>query len=408
MKNCKAGLTMTRTSTPALGARLPAQLLIWGLSLATLRGQEHGDELLVFPKKPVDRQLLALEKSIRVAHEKAIRGRKPVDEVALRRKLAKKFDQVEARLGKLRQPASRARGLSELALLAAELAWVERVESLRAKVVELDPKLAGRLGHFAESEHFVARVVGADAKYAKAAIDLAEAARKGYAERFGLDGISKVPGKRVRLLLWIDADHAKPRLWFHPSPPWHSELRFVAPEERFLTRKGGLRIVYGFAHEMGHMLAMWGRHPDVEDDRHAWAHYTGCLIVEDIYDELGVEPWPTWTSYQRKASGKERLLKQLEGKPPGRDDYDGILRLFHTLGEELGTESYGRAWKWLAKKKRFRRVQRVPYLWLDDLRDAMLAVHSGDKAKQKCIAEIFPAKGRQKRKARQARARAGA
>jgi len=34
---------------------------------------------------------------------------------------------------------------------------------------------------------------------------------------------------------------------------------------------------------------------------------------------------------------------------------------------------YGRAREWLEKKRRFRRVSRVPYLWLKDLRDALVA-----------------------------------
>jgi hypothetical protein len=119
------------------------------------------------------------------------------------------------------------------------------------------------------------------------------------------------------------------------------------------------------------MIAMWGQHGVVEDDKHAWAHYTGSLIVEEVYERLGNEPWPTWTAFQRQASGKARLLAQIDGKESGTDSYEAILQLFYTIGEELGTDVYGRAWKWLEEKKRFRRINHVPYLWLKDLKDAL-------------------------------------
>ena len=135
------------------------------------------------------------------------------------------------------------------------------------------------------------------------------------------------------------------------------------------------------------MVAMWGKYRVVEDDKHAWAHYTGCLVVEKVYDRLGNEPWPTWTSFQRRASGIERLRKQIDGKTSGVDSYESILKLFHSIGEEFGTDVYGKCWVWLAKKKRFRRLNNVPYLWLKDLRDALLV--SVDKKDRARVAELF-------------------
>ena len=99
------------------------------------------------------------------------------------------------------------------------------------------------------------------------------------------------------------------------------------------------------------------------------------------------EPWPTWTSFQRRASGIPRLLKQIDGHTSGTDSFEGILTLFHEIGETFGTEIYGTVWKWLEKNRRFRRLNAVPYLWIRDLREALIAVVP--KAKKGEAAELF-------------------
>jgi len=339
-------------------------------------------ELFTLPKKPVDSRIAAFHKAVESLHARAARSRSAWREEDLRKKVSSKYLGLEKRYEKLRDPRKRARALAELALVYAELAWVERIEPLRAQIAELDADLAARLGSFAASKHFVVRVVGVDPKWGKSALDLAEAARAGYLELFGFSHISKVPGKKVRILIHVDPSIEKSRLFFHPTPMYHSELRYEMPDEKYLTLAGQRRIVYGFCHELGHMVAMWGKYREVEDDKHAWAHYTGCLVVEKVYDRLGNEPWPTWTSYQRRASGVTRLRKQIDGKTSGVGSYDAILTLFHTIGAEFGTDVYGKCWVWRAKKKRFRRLNNVPYLWLNDLRDALLvSVAKKDRAR---------------------------
>ncbi len=355
-----------------------------------LSASAMGEELLEFPAKPVDSGLGAFAKAIDGIHAKAVRARKPWTEAELRARVPKRYLRLDDRYARIKNPAQKARALAELALLYAELAWTERIRPIRETLASLDEPLAARLGDFQESEHFVARVVGAEPKWGKAALRLAEAARKGYLERFGFTAVSKTPGKKIRILIHVNPELKRSRLYFHPSPRYHSELRFEVPSEKSLTRAGKQRIVYGFCHELGHMVAMWGKYRVVEDDKHAWAHYTGALVVEDVYDELGNEPWPTWTAFQRKASGRARLVGQVEGRKPGTDSYESILALFYAIGEEFGTESYGKAWSWLEKKKRFRRLNRVPYLWLRDLEAALLATVPRENAAR--VRELFGSK----------------
>lgn len=375
-----------QTSSEYLLAAAVALLLAssWGAGGA---GGVEGAELLVFPDKPLDPGLLAYKQLTDRLHQSALRSRKPLAETALRAKVPSRLLALEKKYLKIKDGATAARALSELALLHAELAWAEKIRPITEAVEKLDPSVARRLGHFEESEHFFARVVGADAKWAAASLRLAEAAHAGYRELFGLDSISKVPGQKVRILIHVDPSHKRPRLYFHPSPPYYSELRYEIPDAKYLTLEGRNRIVYGFCHEMGHMLAMWGVYGGVEDDKHAWAHYTGCLVVEEVYDRLGNEPWPTWTAFQRRASGRARLDNDTQGKSPKLDSYEGILKLFTAVGDEFGTETYGRAWTWLESKKRFRRISNVRYLWLKDLREALLHVVPREKAPR--VAEIF-------------------
>lgn len=365
--------------TPAL---LPIVLALFVVTTATglTPRPTRAAELLELPDRIPHPALAAFAQSIKDLHAQAIRSKKPWTETDLQKKVPSKFLALEKQIAGVRDPAKRAEALAHLALLHAEIAWTERIAPIHEMLVDLDPRLAERLGTFDASEHFIVRTVGVNPKWGKAALTLGEAVRQGYSTVFGFDEISKVPGKRIRVLVHVDASHKGHRLFFHPTPLYHGEMRLLAPTEESLTLSGRARIVYGFCHELGHMVAMWGEYGKVEDDKHAWAHYTGSLIVEAVYDSLGNEPWPTWTAFQRRVSGKARLLKEIDGKAPGRGDADAVAALFYALGEELGTTSYGAAWKWLDEKKRIRRVNNVPYLWLDDLRDALLATSPADKA----------------------------
>lgn len=348
----------------------------------------RGEDLLVFPQRPVDSQLAELAKAIESLHRQALRSKAEWTEEDLRQKIPSRYLKLDARYLALKDSEAKARALAELALLYAELAWVERIRPLSEALRKIDAKLADRLGHFEESKHFLARVAGADAKWAEAAVKLGEAAREGYLARFGFRDISKVPGKKIRIVIHLDPAIAQTRLYFHPTPLYHGEIRYEIPDEKFLTVSGGRRVVYGICHELGHMLAMWGDYfKKIEDDHHAWAHYTGCHVVEEVYERLGNSPWPTWTAFQRKASGLERLRKEVEGVKPGKGSREGVLAILDAVGEDLGTKIYGEAFAWLEKQKRFRRINNVPYLWLKDLEEALTRVAPREKAAR--VREIF-------------------
>ena len=329
---------LTSTSVPGgkVNAMLARSVLPATTALLLAAAPAARADLLVFPERPADARLAGFERAIEMLHQKAARSREPWTEEDLRRQVPKQHLDLEARYEK-GEDRARATAMAELALLYAELAWVERVRPLEEEIAGLDPDLARRLGRFEESEHFLARVVGAGPEWGKAAVRLGEAAREGYEELFGLRELSKTPGKKVRILIHVDPSFERPRLYFHPGHPYHSELRYEVPDERYLRLEGKQRIVYGFCHELGHMLAMWGEHQKVEDDRHQWAHYTGCTVVDEVYERLGNEPWPTWTAFQRRASGKARLLRQVEGQDPGLESDEAVLALLDRKSTRLNS-----------------------------------------------------------------------
>ena len=197
-----------------LWASIPMVVLL--LTTAGLGHRLHAD-LLTFPEKPVDRQLAAFKKWVDKTHKKTMKITKPWREEDLRKQVPRKYLALEKRYAKIKNPSQRALALAQLALIYTELAWVKRIRAIRKKLVTLDTDLAERLGQFEESDHFFVRVVGTDPKWGKSALKLGEAARAGYLKVFGFRTISKVPGKKIRVLIHVDPS-LKTRLYFHPTP----------------------------------------------------------------------------------------------------------------------------------------------------------------------------------------------
>ncbi|HLU47498.1 MAG TPA: hypothetical protein VK116_05415, partial [Planctomycetota bacterium] len=179
-------------------------------------------ELLELPERLAERDLAALQTAIEQIHARAARSREAWTEADLQKKVPERFLALDAKLAKVKDPKARAKAMVELALLWAELAWVERIDPLVEAIAKDDADLAARLGSFAASENVFARVVGADPKYARAAVDLVEAAHEGYRKLFGFEHVSKLPGKKIRVLIQVDPEIERTRLYFHPSPKWHS------------------------------------------------------------------------------------------------------------------------------------------------------------------------------------------
>lgn len=260
---------------------------------------------------------------------------------------------------------------AQLAEIAGELDEAEAEEDvarLEARIDEVsatDPAAAAGLGRFQESAHFLLRRVGLTEEEGARVLALMESAHRSIERRFGVARVSAVPDKKVHVHVIVDED-ADTKLFTSPSGERFSLIVYRGPRGSLRSpAHGGRPNVYGLCHELGHVLTGW------EDDRHQWAHYVGSLVVDDVVAELGEDAW--LDPYDARPEGTARLLSEIEGVAPGRDTDAGVARLFHDLGERLGTEAYGPALAWIRANREGEPFEAVRLYRLDDLRDALLA-----------------------------------
>jgi hypothetical protein len=112
-----------------------------------------------------------------------------------------------------------------------------------------------------------------------------------YEHTFGFHELSKVPGKKLRLRVHLVPEITKPP-HFAPQFAWHSEIDYpvISATDFASPTKKGQFLLYGLAHELGHVVAMWAPTTVEDADHHAWAHYCGATIVEDLAARRGDSP----------------------------------------------------------------------------------------------------------------------
>ena len=91
----------------------------------------------------------------------------------------------------------------------------------------------------------------------------------------------------------------------------------------------GPHHVYGFIHEIGHLMFM----TDNGIFNEGWAHYAASKIVDEVYRELGDTAWPRPYNYS-KTEGKERLLADIARAQPGT--IYGASEVLYTIEQRHG------------------------------------------------------------------------
>jgi len=141
---------------------------------------------------------------------------------------------------------------------------------------------------------------GIDAAYAQALATVCDTAIDGFIATFAL-----LPAEHVT----IKAETGAPatRLWTDGSSFIYLEL--ASPAD--LEPGAGYHHIYGLCQELGHMTmysklsTLAGLPAGVGE---GWAHYTGSLITDYVWAELGAGAWPQ--PYDYSASGSARLRSQ--------------------------------------------------------------------------------------------------
>jgi hypothetical protein len=304
------------------------------------------------------------------------------DERELAKKLPSKAQKVPAALVKLGDAPAVRTALAAAANAALDLDRVDDFELLRGRLAALDAASAAAVGIVESRPRFVAiGTHGVQPAGLAAIADVLDLVLDAYRDVFGLEGFSKVPGKKLRLRVHLEPRITKPP-HFAPQFPFHSEVDFpVVDATAFRSpTKDGQFLFYGLCHELGHVLAMWGDRSN-EEDRHAWAHYTGIVLVEHLSAKRA-PPLQDVRDVRWRSLEFER--KQLAAKKvaPGPKDADTVLARLVALHDAVGPKAIGEALAALDAAGEHQRVNRVRYYAMRDFQRALLATKAGRGAKK--------------------------
>ena len=266
--------------------------------------------------------------------------------------------------------------------VAAELDLADEIAKAEKALRKGSPEHAAKAGRYISRPRFLLHALRVEDSFAEEFARAFEGVLETYDKVFGFAEFSKVPGKKIRVELHREARPRAPH--FAPQFPFHSTVDFpVAKGGEFRSpTPDGKFYFYGLCHELGHLIAMWGDRR-TEDDHHAWAHYTGVVLV----DACAKKPFAKNLRDQRWRS-LEKERKRLESVAPSAKDRDGVLKLLISLHDLVGPKRIGAALNLMDEKNMGHKINQVRYYWLKDLEKALLA-GSKSSAETKKIAKLF-------------------
>ncbi|MBL8756501.1 MAG: hypothetical protein JNK15_24620 [Planctomycetes bacterium] len=340
--------------------------------------------LLLAPCPAQDAAKLArdYEKAIVAVNE--AHADKPVarDERELHKRLPAAATKLPKVLAELADAPDVRDALAVAAAAALDLDRIDDFELLQKRLAALDPPRAQQVGIAVSRPRFVAiGTQGMQTEGLTAVADVFDLVLDAYRDVFGLEAFSKVPGKKLRLRVHLEPKIERPP-HFAPQFPFHSEIDFpVVDAAKFASpTKEGQFLFYGLCHELGHVVAMWGDRKN-EEDRHAWAHYTGVAIVEHLaakklpaLQDLRDVRWRS-LEFERKRLAAKKVV-------PGPVDADTVLARFLALHDAVGAKTIGEALAGLDARGKHERINRVRYYAMQDLHAAIVATKAGKAAKK--------------------------
>ncbi|MCX7969532.1 MAG: PDZ domain-containing protein [Armatimonadetes bacterium] len=160
-------------------------------------------------------------------------------------------------------------------------------------------------------KHFVIHYPKELEAYAKAFLQIGDAAREAYQELYGLP----LPDKITMHVRLVQDQPKRARLWTNGKDSLFLEVGSEEPLKS--PEKGGAHNVYGICHELGHIviyhrlrhLGEVGELPEGVPE--GFAHYFGSAITSYLFEKLGAQVYPDPHNYH-ETSGMARLLRQFE------------------------------------------------------------------------------------------------
>lgn len=317
-------------------------------------------------------------------------ARKPTvdDESLLAAKLPKA---AAAKVGELIEARDEhaAESLARAAEAALDLDRIDDFDKLRAELAKRDAERAKKLGIAISKPRYLLRGTdGVERAGLERLSEVLDLVLDAYADVFGFQSWSKLPGKKLRVRAHLVERIDRPP-HFAPQFPWHSEIDFPvvdAGDFRSPTADGKFQF-YGLCHELGHVIAMWGDTQN-EEDRHAWAHYTGVVIVEHLSKGSRRKALDGLDDVRWRSLELERKRLADAKVEPGRKDRDSVLALLCALHELVGPRAIGDALIALERADELERVNRVRYYRLDALAKALGRAKGASKHAAK-LRELF-------------------
>jgi hypothetical protein len=278
---------------------------------------------------------------------------------------------------------------------ALDLDLMDDFVKVRGRLEKASPAHAARLGVAFSRPRFILRGLdGLDAEYLQGFAEVFEAILESYDQTFGFKEWSKVPGKKLRVRIHVVkqiTDRDRPH--FAPQFPFHSEIDFsvIDPKALRSPTPQGQFLFFGLCHELGHVIAMWGDpNKKTMDDYHAWADYTGLVIVERLSESAKDRPFmKDLKDVQDPRHSLAAEMKRLGDLQPSLADYEPVLALFFALHEKVGPRAIGDAINYLDLKDKRLRVNRVRYYTFKELKEGFLATLKSSEAR-KSVASLIP------------------
>lgn len=338
------------------------------------------------PDRDAGRYVAAIEK-INAAH---LRSPGEVTEDALPGEIPQSAVSALERVLKSRSSPETTEALVQCGEAALDLAAMEHFGRIRARLSEVNHDAAARLGDAVARDRFLVRGIGAfEPGYLDHFADLADAILDAYDEVFGFEEWSKVPGKKIRIRVHLEDRITRPP-HFAPQFRYHSEIDMpvIDPAELRSPTPQGQMMFYGLCHEFGHLIAMWGDRHTMED-HHAWAHYTGVVIVEHLSGDQGKEDLLADLRDVRWRSLSLEREKLEDGVEPSLRDRGGVMALLIKLHDEVGPKAIGTALNHMEENGLGQRINRVRYYRFRDLKAALRKIVDTPESRRE-IGELIP------------------
>ncbi len=320
------------------------------------------------------------KKAVQKVNEDHARKPGKTREEELPKRLPKKARSALDRLVRIQSGKDLSGALLTAGEAALDLASLEDFEAVRKRLEAVSPEDARRLGTALARPRFLLRGLGGlDRKYLEHIAGILDAILDAYDRVFGFEEWSKVPGKKIRVRIQLVQRIERPP-YFDPSPRYHSEISFPVIDARELRSptKDGKFQFYGLCHELGHLIAMWGDRNTMED-HHAWAHFTGVVIVESLSRTKKKYPFLKKLKDVRWRSLKVERKSQKDVRP-SLENQEAVLALLIRLHDVVGTKALGKALNLMDRKRMGHRINQVRYYGFKDLEKALLKVVKSKKA----------------------------